>query len=365
MKKTLLLTKEYFPFFGGVANYCYGLFKYFDKKDYLVICDHPQVKTEDNILNLALENKYIWPSWFFSFWQIKKIIQNKQIEIIFTPNILPLGSMAYFLHKFLHIPYILSLHGLDINLALASKKKFTYKILKQAQNILVNSQATAKILNCFPDLNDKVVVLYPSLTLDFTHFDENKLETLRTNLNLTKQTKIFLSVGRLSPRKGHDLVLEALYNLKIDDWYYLIVGSGPEKEYLEQLIVKFNLTNKVSILSAVENVDLIYYYKLANIFLLPQKKLAGDVEGFGMVFLEAASAALPIIAGNNGGVLEILSHKENSLLVDNLAELEIAIKTLVEDKSLGEKLSLAAQRRSQNFNSAQTQSEKLKKLLSI
>lgn len=365
MKKTLLLTKEYFPFFGGVANYCYALFNAFDKKDYFVICDHPQVKTEDNILNLPIEHKYIWPSWLFSFWQIKKMIKQQKIEIIFTPNILPLGSIAYFLNKFFNIPYIISLHGLDINLALASKKKLAYKILQRAQNILVNSQSTANILSCFPELAKKIAVFYPSLTLDFSKVEQIKLQELRHILGINEGANVFLSVGRLSPRKGHALALEALYNLDLANWQYLIVGEGPEKVNLEKLIEKYSLTDKVKILSNIQNSDLIYYYKLANIFLLPQSKINSDVEGFGIVFLEAATAGLPIIAGNNGGVLEILKHKQNAWLVNDLQDLEIAIKDLLLDKDLRANLAEAALARSREFPSAKEQNEKLKQLLSI
>ena len=365
MKKTLLLTKEYFPFFGGIATYCYSLFKYFDKKDYLVICDHPQVKTEDNIINLALENKYIWPSWFFAFWQIKKIIQEQKIEIIFTPNILPLGSIAYFLNKFLHIPYIISLHGLDLNLALEAKPKLTYKILQQAQTILVNSQTTAKILDVFPELKNKIIVLYPSLNLDFAKFEPAKLDKLKNHWQISPETTVFLSVGRLVSRKGHSSAISALAASAATDFRYFIVGRGPEKENLLKLIKKYELTDKIQILEDVAYADLIYYYKLANIFLLPQQSLSVDTEGFGIVFLEAAAAGLSIIAGNNGGVLEILSDQKNALLVNSQSELETAIQKLMIDKNLQTYLAQNALARSKEFLSAQAQSEKLKHLLSI
>ncbi|MCB9802616.1 glycosyltransferase family 4 protein [Candidatus Nomurabacteria bacterium] len=364
MKKTLLLTKEYFPFFGGVANYCHGLFKFFKTEDYLIITDNPKVKSKNNVINLKLENKFLKPSWFFAFFKIKKIVKENKIEQIFTPNILPLGSIAYLFNKFWQIPYVISLHGLDINLALENKFKLTYKILKNSRQIIVNSQATANIVNKFPEFNNKITIIYPSLDLDFSKVEEKHLQSLKESLKIEEKTKVFLSVGRLSVRKGHAWAIEALYNLNLTDWKYLIVGNGPEKKNLEQLIAKYKLEKQIKILENIDYSDLIYYYKLAKIFLLPQRQLGNDLEGFGIVFLEAAAARLAIIAGNNGGVLEILSDQKNALLVNNIEEIEQAIKSLLSDQDLEKLIRENAYLRSRDFARASEQSNKLKLILS-
>lgn len=363
MKKTLLLTKEYFPFFGGVANYCHDLFKYFKIDDYLVLTDHPEVVNKNNVLKINLSTKFFKPSWLFSFLKIKKIVKENKIEQIFTPNILPLGSIAYVFNKFWQIPYVISLHGLDINLALENKPKLTYKILKNARHLIVNSQTTAKIVNRFPEFNNKVTVLYPSLSLDFAQVQAEKLLALKENLQISDQV-VFLTVGRLTPRKGHAFVLEALSNLHLTNWRYLIIGRGSEQEKLEQLILKYNLSQQVQILNDISYDDLIYYYKLANIFLMPQQQQASDLEGFGIVFLEAAAAKLSIIAGNNGGAVEIFTDQKNALLVNNIEELEQAIKKLINDLDFSKRLAEQAYQRSQEFPSAKKQSDKLKLILS-
>ena len=139
MKKTLLLTHEYYPFQGGIANYTYNLFKFFNTEDYLIVTDQKELKG-NSIINIKLINKFSIPSYLLSFFKLKKIIKDNNIEIIFTPHILPLGTLAYFLK----IPYIISLHGLDINLALKNRPKLTKKILKGAEKIIVNSKQTGE-----------------------------------------------------------------------------------------------------------------------------------------------------------------------------------------------------------------------------
>ncbi len=363
MKKTLVLTHEYYPFFGGVARYCFDLFKHFEQKDYLVLCDHEQVKTQANIWHFKFKNKFIKPSWLFSFFRLIKIIKNEKIEQIFTPNILPLGSMAYYLNKFFKLPYIISLHGLDINLALKNKPNLVFKVLNKANYIICNSQSTAKIIS---DLNidkNKIKVIYPGR--DFNcQVDPDKLNRLKNSLNIQDGQKVILTVGRLNKRKGHDLVIQALSEIK-QDFLYFIVGRGEEEASLRKLAEKYNIETKVRFFNNISDAELPYYYKLADVFVLPNRASKEDVEGFGIAFLNAASCSLPIIAGKSGGVLEILTDQKNALLVasDDLEDLKEKINLLLTDKNLATSLAQAAYVRSQDFLSDKEQSEKLKTYL--
>ncbi len=75
MKKVLVLTHEYYPYRGGVARYCYNLFRYFDKKDYLVISDHKDVETRENIRHWPLKTPWLWPSWLLTFFKLRRLIK--------------------------------------------------------------------------------------------------------------------------------------------------------------------------------------------------------------------------------------------------------------------------------------------------
>mgnify|MGYP000268289961 CR=1 FL=1 len=361
MKKTLLLTHEYYPFKGGVARYCYNMFKFFDKDDYLVVTDHPEVKTQDNIINVRLTHKFIKPSWLFSFWKIRKIIKDNDIEQIFTPNILPLGSMAHWLG----VPYIISLHGLDINLALKNKPRLTAKILSRADKIIVNTKNTAKLISHLKFPQDKIRLVYPSLDFNASH-NPDKLLKIKQSLNIESGDKILLTVGRLNRRKGQDIVIRAVNQLKKElNLKYIIVGSGDFKKELLLLIRKYQLQDRVFIYSGVEDEDLICYYKLADIFVMPNRHDKTDIEGFRVVFLEAARLSIPIIGGNSGGVTELFTHEKNALLVnnENVDQLIEYIKRLLNNPEEADKLAKRAFARSQDFADAQEQSLLLSKVL--
>ena len=361
MKKTLILTHEYYPFKGGVARYVYNLFKYFKEKDYLVVSDHPEVKTGGNIINTKLKSSYLKPSWFLAYFKIKKIIKEFGVEQIFTPNILPLGSVAYFLK----VPYIISLHGLDINLALKNKPNFSKKILNKAKKIIVNSLQTKKVLIEAGINQEKIILIYPSVDFD-NSYDEKKLELFRKKYNLSDQDKILLTVGRLTKRKGQALVIEAMEHLQNDfSLKYFIVGHGEEKDFLKKIIRENNLTGRVFICDFIDDENLVYFYRLADIFLLPSINRQEDVEGFGMVFLEAAACHLPIIAGQGAGISEIFSDQEMVFVSGgDLRQLAKEIKNLLKEPTLAAKLADRAYQKYKDFNQPLKNSDKLKRILS-
>lgn len=360
MKKTLLLTHEYFPFKGGVSRYCYNLFKFFDTKDYLIITDHPQVKTKDNIINIKLCYPFIKPSWIFSLIKIKFLIRKHKIEQIFTPNIFPLGTIAYFLK----IPYFISLHGLDINLAMKNNPALAKKILDNAKAIIVNTKNTANIIK---DLNfdKKIKIIYPALDFN-TDYDETKFRAFKNKLDIREHEKVLLTVGRLVHRKGQDLVVQAMAQLKNEfDLKYLIVGEGPVKQELKDLIKQHNLQDRVAIFDRIEDEELLYYYLLSDIFVMPHRHLGSDIEGLGMVFLEAAKIKVPIIAGDSGGITEIFTNQQDALLVksEDLRGLVKAIKYLLNNPANADKMAEQAFKRSQDFKGAEQQSLALKEII--
>jgi phosphatidylinositol alpha-1,6-mannosyltransferase len=129
---------------------------------------------------------------------------------------------------------------------------------------------------------------------------------------------VLLSVGRLQSRKGHDLVIRSMARLRSvrPDIRYLIVGDGDERPRLERLVREEGLGDAVRFAGKVPDEQLPDYYSAADVFVHPNRiDDDGDVEGFGMVFLEAAAAGLPVVGGNSGGVPEAVDHLRTGLLV--------------------------------------------------
>jgi phosphatidyl-myo-inositol dimannoside synthase len=163
-------------------------------------------------------------------------------------------------------------------------------------------------------------------------------------------------VGRLVERKGHDTVLRALSLLKeqFPDLHYLIVGDGPYRTQLESITRSLQLTSRVIFFGKANPDDLPSLYRLGDLFVMITRPVEekGDVEGFGIVYLEAAASGLPVVASKSGGVKDSVKENETGLLVDAADSPEAAaqaIARLFTDKALHERMAIAAVEHAKGF----------------
>src|SRR5205814_3205463 len=141
---------------------------------------------------------------------------------------------------------------------------------------------------------------------------------LRAGIDLTKGRRLILSVGRLQRRKGFDSVIRALPLLSEQgvDAHYVVIGSGDDGQYLQRLAAELGVSDRVHLLGHVGYEDLPRWYAACDLFVMPNRDIDGDTEGFGLVFLEAASAGKPAIAGIAGGTGSAVVDGVTGLRVD-------------------------------------------------
>jgi phosphatidylinositol alpha-1,6-mannosyltransferase len=160
---------------------------------------------------------------------------------------------------------------------------------------------------------------------------------------------LLLSVGRLQRRKGHDLVLRALPELKkiVPKVRYVIVGDGNDRDTLQLLASELGIAGDVSFAGNVPDADLPAYFAACDVFVLPTRMESSDFEGFGIVFLEAAAAGKPSIGGRNGGVPEAIVDGETGILVADGAvdELLESLRALCTSADLRHRMGAMARER--------------------
>ena len=341
MRKALLVTLEYPPQIGGVANYYVNLVKNLS-------ADKIEVLTNKN--NELLAKRSFLP-WLKSFKIIKKIVQEKNIEVILVGQVLPLGTVAWLLSKYLKIPYIVFTHAMDVTYPqkYPRKKLLMQKIFNGAEKIITVSRYTKyeiyKLLNNRNQGKIEIITPAPSITPD--NFPN-------TNINILKQEyaghKILLSVGRLVERKGHDIVIKSLPFLiqqKIK-FKYIIIGDGINKKHLCELVKKLNLENYVIFKNHLSDAEVAKYYQLCDVFIMPSRETEDkDIEGFGLVYLEANSFAKPVIGGKSGGVEDAIIDGKNGFLVDpkDIQMTAQAILKLFQNRNLATNFGLYGQDR--------------------
>ena len=139
---------------------------------------------------------------------------------------------------------------------------------------------------------------------------------LRTQLGLLDKT-VLLTVGRLVERKGIDTVLSALPGLvqAFPNLAYVIVGEGPDRPRLERLIADSGVASHVHLVGRAPAGTMRDYYNLCDVFVMPARSDQHDVEGFGLVFLEASACGKPVVGARTGGVTDAVRDGETGLLV--------------------------------------------------
>lgn len=353
--RVLLITMEWPPFKGGAGNY------YFNLTENLSDC---RVK----VLQAGSSSfyKFFWPKWLKLFFKVRQLVKKDRPDLIWVGQVLPIGTVAYLIKKFLKIPYFVSTHGLDIMLPQKSsrKEKIMRRVLNEAQFITANSKFTKKELLNLDIAEEKIEVIYPCPNIKAAAVSLEQIRELKQELNL-EDKRVLLTVGRLVKRKGQVKVIQALPALlkKFPELVYVVVGNGPESAILKAKSLKLGLKNKVIFLANISNEELPTYYQLSDIFVMPAENLAGDVEGFGIVYLEAAMLGLPSVAGKSGGVTEAILDGQTGLLVepDNQEDLVQKISLLLEDQNLYQKLSAGGKARVEQDFQWDKQAAKLNK----
>ena len=174
--------------------------------------------------------------------------------------------------------------------------------------------------------------------IDIEHFKAVDATVLRHSLGLTEK-KVIVSVGRLVHRKGQDFLIESMPQIlkKVPSAHLLLVGQGPYRKRLEKLANKYSLQKNITFIGRIQYKDLPGYICVGDLFAMPSRsRFAGlEVEGLGIVYLEASACGLPVIAGASGGAPDAVIEGVTGFVVDGTNTEEIAnraIQLLLDEK---------------------------------
>lgn len=257
------------------------------------------------------------------YWEIyrraKFLIQREGLVLVHCDIVLPAGLIGYFLKLTCHFPYILYAHGEEITLyrQLKPEKYIIPLIYKKAKAIIVNSRFTRQLLLEMGVSPSQIHLIHPGV--DTNYFRPNLDSTFLREKHDLKDKKIVLTISRLQERKGQDFVIQAMPKVlkQIPNAHYLIVGDGEEHSRLEKMVRELNLEKHVTFTGFVDEDVLPYYYNLADVFILANRETeTKDIEGFGMVFIEANACGKPVIGGRTGGAVDAIIDGVTGFLID-------------------------------------------------
>lgn len=340
--KKLIITLEYPPKIGGIASYVHQFADELNSDEVVVLASHYKNAKEfdkqekfKTIRKNMLFPIFIWPRWVKLFFQVLLIIKKEKIDIIYLHHISSAGQAIRFIKKFKKIPFIIFSHGTDLENISSSKwkRKSLKKVLDESEQIVFNSKNLRhRLLKVLPEYENKASVLYPCPDqIFYKPINKEEVNSLRAQYALEGK-KVMLTVARLDEGKGYTHLIRMLPKIlkQVPNLVWFIVGDGPKKDFLLKEIQKNFLQSVVRFIGEVPHEELNKFYHLADLFVLLTHPDEGREEGLGLVYLEAAAAGLPVVAGKSGGVEEAVIHTQTGVLVDIYKGDKSVIKSIVE-----------------------------------
>lgn len=282
-----------------------------------------------------------------ALWRGWKLCRKVKFDVLNAQFVVPSGIPAALLSQIFRVPFVLSFIGGDLYDPSKGVSPHRHPVLRavirwvaeQAVICTAISEDTKWRAHEMHGVDKDIIVTHLGL---IPHPPSLKLR--RTELALPEDVPLFVSVGRLIPRKRYDVLLEAWRDVR--DAHLVIIGDGPLKAQLQEKIATSGLGERVHLLGFVDEEHKYKVLSVADAYVA-----ASEHEGFGIVYLEAMEAGLPIVSTDTGGQRDFLQENENALLVptDDPQQLVAAVTRLLKDKNLREQMSKNNRERVKDF----------------
>lgn len=230
------------------------------------------------------------------------------------------GYLGLQLQRWFKLPFVVYAHGNEILAAIDSDWDKPRLALKKAACVLANSRFTAGLLQTIGVAPEAIAIIPLGCDIEKFRPRTPNPQLRRKVLGDRARGPVILTVGNLVERKGHDMVIRSLPAIcqRVPDVTYLIAGDGPFKEMLHELAAELGVRDRVIFAGRVSDDELPDVYAMCDVFAMPSRaRLSShDVEGFGLVFLEAGACAKPVVAGRSGGIEDAVVDGVTGLIVD-------------------------------------------------
>ena len=317
----IITTQCFFPKIGGIESLMTGMANAMSSadKEVLVLADGKKIADDEN-------KKYTIKR--FSGWKpcrrrrkasyIKKLIKKNNIEAIYADS---WKSIEYLNNQ--KIKIIVLAHGTEIPKKYFDriyaffniKKRRIIKSYSHSEKIIANSVYTKDLMIASLNISSKKIrVIHPGIDIYEDFINKEDIANIR---NMIKNSSPVLStLARVEKRKGHMFVINAILKLKskFPNILYLIAGKGPYLDEIKNYVKTLHLENHVMFLGWVTEPEKSLVLQSSDIFIMTPISIGESVEGFGMVFIDAAFHGIASIGTFSGGISDAVINNETGLL---------------------------------------------------
>lgn len=304
-KKVLCITRKYPPIIGGMENFCYHVYTGLESDN-----------IETKIIALGKKQKNLL--WWFPYTVFYVIFNiHKYDAIILGDSLLCfLGVLARLLSK--KTKRIIIVYGLDILYKNRLYQIYLKVWLKKCADTYVSiSKETAEALKN-KGIRESVIIT-PGIDTDVSEqVCRFERRDFLSKYNINEKDVVLITVGRLVKRKGVAwFVNSVMPAFKKHHIKYLIIGEGGERANIQEAIHKNHLEDKVLMLGRISDEDLSLCYKYSDIFVMPNIHVDNDMEGFGIVAVEASLNELIVVASDIEGITDAVINEKNGYLIES------------------------------------------------
>lgn len=344
MRRTLLVTNDYPPAVGGIQSYLEDFTRRLPAEDLLVLTStpaHGQAAARDYDATLPfpvhrMSTPVLLPTPALRT-RMEHLIREQHVETVWFGASAPLGLLGGAAHRAGATRVVATTHGHEVGWAkVPGPRALLRRIFADADVVTYISTYTLEKLRPFIPEGTELVRLNSGIDVDAFRPDARARDALRSRYVLG-EAPVVVCVSRLVHRKGQDTLIRVWPRVvaRVPDARLVIVGSGPYAKQLERMRRESPVSAAVTLTGEVPAAELAAHDAMADVFAMPCRTRNGglDVEGLGIVYLEASAAGVPVIAGDSGGAPETVREGVTGLVVPgrNDDALVDAVVGLLED----------------------------------
>ena len=354
MRRHLLVTNDFPPKVGGIQSYLWELWRRLPADSVAVHSTAYEGAREfDAAQDFAVSRSrepVLLPTPMVSR-RVGRLAEAHRADLVIWDPALPVGHVA----PKVELPYAVVLHGAEVTVPgrLPGTRQLLRRVLRGASLVICAGRYPAAEAERAAGRSLPTVVVPPGVdTARFQPLDSAERASVRQELGLPVDAPLVVSVSRLVPRKGMDTLIRAAARLRdrVPDVVVAIAGSGRDRARLEGLIASTGAP--VRLLGRVPDEVLPGLYGAGDVFSMSCRNRWGGLEqeGFGIVFVEAAAAGVPAVAGESGGSAEAVVHGETGLVVprpDASDQVADALADLLDDETRRREMGRRARQRAE------------------
>ncbi|MEV6773226.1 glycosyltransferase family 4 protein [Nocardia sp. NPDC051030] len=339
MGRTLLVTNDFPPRPGGIQSYVHSLAMQLPPDELVVYAprwrgdSHWKFDAEQPFQVVRHPTTLMVPTPLV-LRRAAKLLRDEQCDRVWFGAAAPLALMSPLLRKAGAERIIASTHGHEVGWSMLPGARQALRVIGDHTDVItyVSKYTRGRFAAAF-GAQAALEYLPPAVDSEVFKPDPAAREELRARYGLGDRPTI-LCLSRLVPRKGQDALIIALKDIRarVDGAVLVIAGGGPYEPKLRALAEAMGVAEHVVFTGRVPSKELAAHHTIADVFAMPcrTRGFGLDVEGLGIVFLEASASGVPVVAGDSGGAPETVregetGHVVNGRKTDSITEAIVAI----------------------------------------